>query len=341
MRRLRRAQELGHTAVLIMGDYTAQVGDPSGRSSTRRRLSAQEVDGYVRSCVDAVLGILSADKLEVRRNSEWLARMGMEDVLRLAAQTTVAQMLARDDFEKRFRSHEAISVLEFLYPLLQAQDSVEVRADVELGGSDQYFNLLLGRDLQERAGQEPQVTVCMPLLVGTDGFVKMSQSVGNYIALDESPDEIFGKAMSVPDVAMSQWLELATDLSAADVDKIMSQDLEPVRLKRLIARLMVAMLHGSDEAGLSEDRFDRVHVRHEVPEELGLVATEERYVPRLLVELGWAASLSDARRTIKSGGVKIDGNPLLDEHAELVPGVYVLQSGKRRFVRLSVAVDAV
>ncbi|MDQ3870995.1 MAG: tyrosine--tRNA ligase, partial [Chloroflexota bacterium] len=223
LRRLSRAQELGHTAVLIIGDFTAQVGDPSGRSETRRRLSVEEVEGYVRSCLDALLRILSPDHLEVRRNSEWLATMGMEDVLRLASRTTVAQMLDRDDFKNRFVSHEPISVIEFLYPLLQAQDSVEVEADVELGGTDQYFNLLLGRDLQEQAGQEPQVAYCAPLLVGTDGHKKMSQSLGNYIAVDDSASEIFGRAMSTPDTAMEQYLRLATDLPPADVDRLLAE----------------------------------------------------------------------------------------------------------------------
>ena len=340
LRRLRRAQELGHTAVLIIGDFTAQVGDPSGRSETRRRLSAEEVEGYVQSCLEALLLILSPDHLEVRRNSQWLAAMGMEDVLRLTSRTTVAQMLDRDDFKNRFAAHEPISVIEFLYPLLQAQDSVEVTADVELGGTDQYFNLMLGRDLQEQAGQEPQVAYCAPLLVGTDGHKTMSQSIGNYIAVDDPPAEIFGKAMSVPDDAMDQYLQLATDLRPADVDRLLRDlrrgELEAVALKRLIGREMVALFHGSDAAAGAEEDFDRRFVRHEAPEDLEEVTLSERYLPRILSELGWVSSLSDGRRAIRQGGIRLDGEPVAEDGVDLEPGTYLLQSGRRRFVRLTV-----
>jgi tyrosyl-tRNA synthetase len=336
LRALRRAQDLGHTAVLIIGDYTAQVGDPSGRSATRRRLTADEVDGYVEACLTALMELLSPERLEVRRNSEWLATLGTDGVMRLAAQATVAQMLDRDDFQKRFRAHEPISILEFLYPLLQGQDSVEVAADVELGGTDQLFNLLVGRDLQERAGQDPQVAWCAPLLVGTDGTKKMSQSLANYIGVDEAPGEIFGKAMSIPDERIEHYLRLATDLADRDVDRLLAGGDEAVALKRRLGREMVAMFHGGEAGDGAEAEFDRVFRRHEAPSEIPAAATGERYVPRVLVELGWARSASEGRRLIEGGGIRVDGRPLDDVNAELSPGEYTLQSGRRRFARVTV-----
>lgn len=337
LRRLRRAQELGHTAVLIVGDYTAQVGDPSGRSAARPRLTASDVEVHVRSCMAGLLQILSPENLEVRRNSEWLASLGTDGLLGLSAQATVAQMLDRDDFRKRFDAHEPISILEFLYPLLQGQDSVAVEADVELGGTDQLFNLLVGRDLQIGAGQEAQVAWCAPLLVGTDGHKKMSQSLGNYIAVDETPEDIFGQAMSIPDEAIPNYLFLATDLSEAEAKAILDEQMPAVQVKRRIAGEMVAMFHGPEVAAAAEEEFDRVHVRHEVPEELAQWSTSERYLPRVLVELSWVASLSEGRRAIAEGGVRLDSHVVDDPHAELAPGTYVLQRGRRRFARLIVS----
>jgi tyrosyl-tRNA synthetase len=335
LRRLRRFQALGHTAVLVVGDFTAQVGDPSGRSSTRVRLTREQVDDYVRTCMASLQEILSPDNLEIRRNAEWLGAMSMVDVLNLTAQATVAQLLERDDFSKRFAEHEPISVIEFMYPLLQAQDSVAVEADVELGGNDQYFNLMLGRDVQQRAGQEPQALVCAPLLVGTDGRKKMSQSFGNYIGVAEPPGEIFGKAMSIPDDAMPQYVNLALDLRPEDKAELLA-GLGGVALKRRLAREMVAMFHGPRAAAEAEAAFDRVFVRHELPGELEETVTAERYLPKILVDLGWASSLSDARRHIKGGGVRVDGTSVPDEHATLEPGTVVLQFGRRRFRRVTV-----
>jgi tyrosyl-tRNA synthetase len=335
LRRLRRFQQLGHTAVLVIGDFTARIGDPSGRSATRRQLSAEEVEGYVQGCLASLRAILAEDHLEVRRNSEWLEPMDMADVLRLTSQFTVAQMLERDDFRQRYEANRPIAISELLYPMLQGYDSVAIRADVELGGTDQYFNLLVGRELQQRAGQEPQVPVCNPLLVGTDGQRKMSQSYGNYIGVDQEPEEIFGKVMSVPDEAMPQYLTLGTDLRPEEKQHLAAA-LGGVRLKRRLAREMVAMFHGREAAERAEAEFDRVHVRHEPPAEMDESATPERYVPRILVDLGWASSLSDARRRIKGAGVKVDGRTLDDEHTHLEPGTYVLQSGRRHFQRVTV-----
>jgi tyrosyl-tRNA synthetase len=335
LRRLRRFQELGHTAVLVIGDFTARIGDPSGRTATRRQLSAEEVERYVQGCLASLRAILGPDNLEVRRNSEWLEPMDMADVLRLTSQFTVAQMLERDDFRQRYEANQPIAVSELLYPMLQGDDSVAISADVELGGTDQFFNLLVGRDLQQNAGQPPQVALCAPLLVGTDGQRKMSQSYGNYIAVDHPPAEIFGKVMSIPDEAMAQYLALGTDLLPEEKDRL-AAELDGVRLKRRLAREMVAMFHGPDGAAEAEAAFDRVFVRHQPPSELEESVTSERYVPRILADLGWASSLSDARRRIKGAGVRVDGHTLDDEHANLEPGTYVLQLGRRRFRRVTV-----
>jgi tyrosyl-tRNA synthetase len=333
LRRLRRFQDLGHTAVLVIGDFTARIGDPSGRSATRRRLSVEEVERYTEACLGGLLTILSKENLEVRRNSEWLGAMGMEEVLGLAAQVTIAQLLERDDFSKRYASQEPISLIEFVYPLLQGQDSVAIEADLELGGTDQYFNLMIGRLLQQRAGQDPQATFCAPLLVGTDGRKKMSQSVGNYIGIEESAEEIFGKAMSVPDFAMSDYVRLATDLRPEEKEQLLTE-LSGVRLKRRLAREMAAMFHGPDAAAEAEATFDRVFVRHEAPEDVEVTQTAEHYVPRILLDLGWATSLNDARRKIKGAGIRVDGTVVADEHATLGEGSYLIQSGRRRFHRV-------
>lgn len=335
LRRLRRFQELGHTAVLVIGDFTARVGDPSGRSTTRRRLPQSEVDEYVKACLDSLLQLLSPERLEVRRNSEWLSSMDMADVLELAATTTVAQLLERDDFSDRFAAREPISLIELTYPLLQGHDSVAVRADVELGGNDQLFNFLLARSLQEIAGQEPQVAVCGPLLVGTDGSKKMSQSVGNYIGINEPPEEIFGKAMSIPDAAVPEYVRLALDLRPEGKAAILD-DHRGVTLKRRLGREMVAMFYGAEAAEAAEAAFDRIFVRHEPPTELDHMTTSERYLPTILVALGWSNSLSAGRRAIKQGGIRVDGTVVEREHHNVAPGTYVLQYGRRRFHRVTV-----
>ncbi|MGN9764041.1 tyrosine--tRNA ligase [Micromonospora sp. SD12] len=335
LRRLRRFQELGHTAVLVIGDFTAQVGDPSGKSATRRRLSADEVETYVAACTDALLRILDPERLEIRRNSEWLGAMQMPDVLELAASVTVAQLLERADFHKRFVEHRPISLIEFLYPLLQGHDSVAVEADVELGGIDQQFNFVLARSLQQRAGQDPQSCVCAPLLVGTDGARKMSQSYGNYIGVSEPPQEIFGKAMSIPDSAMPDYVRLALDLPTAEKNRLL-EEFGGVKLKRTLARSMVEMFHGPEAAQQAEQEFDRRFVHRQAPEDIPESSTTEAYLPKILVELGWATSQNDARRSIKGNGVRIDGTTVTDEQQTLQPGTFVLQLGKRRFHRITV-----
>jgi tyrosyl-tRNA synthetase len=342
LRKLREFQDLGHTAVLIVGDFTAQVGDPSGRSETRKRLTSEEVQEYAASVLGGFRRILSPERLEIRYNSEWLASMDMADVLDMTAQVTVAQMLERGDFAKRFEARQPISVMEFLYPLLQGMDSVAVEADVELGGADQLWNLMMGRVLQERAGQRPQVALTMPLLVGTDGEQKMSQSIGNYIGIDDPPDEMFGKVMSLPDKVMTQYFELTTDLDDADVRAISSGladgSLHPGETKRRLAREIVGLYHERRAAVEAEARFDLIFKEHEIPDEIpehGLSGDDPVFLPVLLKEAGLVQSSSEGRRMISQGAVRLDGEVVTElEIARAGVAGAVLQVGRRRFVRL-------
>jgi tyrosyl-tRNA synthetase len=342
LRKLRQFQELGHTAVLIVGDFTAQVGDPSDRSETRKRLAAEEVDRHAEGVLSGFRRMLLPEPLEMRYNSEWLARLGMTEVLELTSKVTVAQLLERDDFRQRFQGHQPISLMEFLYPLLQGYDSVAIEADVELGGSDQLWNLLVGRDLQSRYGKQPQVAVTMPLLVGIDGVQKMSQSLGNYIAIDDEPSDMFGKVMSIPDEAMPQYFRLATDLPRTDREALIAGledgSLHPGEVKRQLAREIVRMYWSADAAAEAEEAFDLVFRDHQVPEDLrefALGTEDPVFLPVLLRKAGLVESSSEGRRMIDQGAVKIDGSRI--ETSELprsrVVGK-VLQVGKRRFVRL-------
>jgi tyrosyl-tRNA synthetase len=342
LRKLRQFQEFGHTAVLIVGDFTAQVGDPSGKSETRRRLPAEEVQSYA----DRVLGefrkILLPEPLEIRYNSEWLARLDMNEILGLTSQVTVAQMLERGDFAKRYERGEPISVMEFLYPLLQGMDSVAVEADVELGGSDQLWNLMVGRLLQARAGQEAQIPMTMPLLIGTDGTHKMSQSLGNYIAIDDPADDMFGKVMSLPDEQIVPYFELCTDVPPQEIATIAAGlaegELHPGATKRRLARAIVSIYHGADSGRRAEEVFDRMFREHGVPDEVPefrLPEDDPVFLPPLLRACGLVQSSSEARRLIDQGAVKVDGHPTSDlevSRGDLV-GV-IVQVGKRRFVRL-------
>lgn len=342
LRKLRQFQEAGHIAVLIVGDFTAQVGDPSGKSETRRRLSADEVRGHADSVLAGFRKVLLPDRLEIRYNSEWLAAMDMADVLEMTAQVTVAQMLERSDFADRFAAHQPISVMEFMYPLLQGMDSVAVEADVELGGADQLWNLMMGRVLQERHGQRPQIAMTMPLLIGTDGEHKMSQSLGNYIGIDDAADDMFGKVMSIPDKLMVQYFELATGVSLPEIadirEGLASDDLHPGFVKRRLAREIVDLYHGARAGTASEAAFDKVFKRHEAPDvvpEYSLTDGDPVFLPVLLKEAGMVASSSDGRRMLGQGAVKLDGEVLMDmeiRRSRLLGSV--LQVGKRRHIRL-------
>lgn len=342
LRKLRQFQEFGHTAVLIVGDFTAQVGDPSGKNETRRRLSIEEVNGYVDRILDDFSKILLPEHLEVRRNSEWLARLDMGEVLEMTSQVTVAQMLERGDFANRYAEGAPISLMEFMYPLLQGMDSVAVEADVELGGSDQLWNLMIGRVLQERAGQEPQIPFTMPLLVGTDGVHKMSQSLGNYVAIDDAPDDMFGKIMSIPDEQIIPYFELCTDATAEVVAGLASGladgTLHPGETKRRLARDIVDIYHGAKSGETAEAAFDQVFREHRAPEDVPTFELPEEdpvYLPAVLKSANLVTSSSEARRLITQGAIKLDGEAVQGfEIARQVLSGATVQVGKRRFVRL-------
>jgi tyrosyl-tRNA synthetase len=337
LQKLREFQDLGHRVVLIVGDYTARVGDPSGRSATRPVLSGEQIDANARTYQEQAFHVLRDDPelLEVRFNSEWLD-MSMEELFRLARTTTVAQLLERDDFAKRWSERSPISILELLYPLMQGYDSVAVRADVELGGTDQTFNLLLGRDVQRAYGLPEQSVLTMPILPGIDGVEKMSKSVGNHIGITEPPGEIYGRTLKLPDEAMDTWFEL---LAVARPPAGAS----PRDAKHALARALVERFHGAAAADAAAEAFARVHVRHEVPEEIAELEVEavngSVHLPAAIAA-AFGMSRSDARRQLAQGGVRVDGVPLgaddLDLPRERLDGA-VLQVGKRHFRRLRVA----
>ncbi len=349
LRTLRRFQDLGHTAVLIVGDFTGRVGDPSGQSETRPMLDEAQLEENARTYLDQVGTVLDLERAEIRRNSEWLAGLTFSDVATLASTQTVARLLEREDFKERYESERPISLVEFLYPLMQGYDSAAIHADVEMGGTDQRFNLLVGRDIQRAHGQEPQVAFTMPLLVGTDGERKMSKSLGNHVGLTEAPEEQFGKAMSIPDDVMPTWFRLCTDLEPEELagitEALRTGALSPVEAKRRLAREIVRLYHGDEAAHAAEQHFDRVFKAHEVPDDVperplpdDALDQGTVYVPKLLVAMGLAASNSDARRLIEQGGVRIDGEAVTDPNAEFqaenVRG-RVIQVGRRRFVRVA------
>jgi tyrosyl-tRNA synthetase len=348
LRKLRQFQELGHTAVLIVGDFTALVGDPSGRSTTRPALSKAEADANAATYFEQAQRILLPDALEIRHNSEWLGAMGIDDVLRLAARSTVARMLERDDFAERYAAGTPISVMELLYPLLQAWDSVMVHADVELGGTDQLFNLLAARGIQEHEGQEAQVVLTVPLLVGIDGTQKMSKSFDNYIGITEPPDEQFGKLMSLPDDLMPSYLELTTGWHPDKVEEVTARlaagALRPVDAKRLLARTVVDLYHGQGAGVAAEAEFDRVFRDHAAPsdiQEYELPPDELRdgriEVARLLALAGLVGSNREGRRKIQEGGVYLDDERVTDPAVGVTRADVdgrLLRLGRRAWVKI-------
>lgn len=342
LRKLRDFQEHGHTAVLIVGDFTARVGDPSLKSETRTRLSAEQVDEFAQQVLTQFEKVLLPEPLEVRYNSEWLGALDMSDILELTSTGTVAQLLERGDFAKRFEAQTPISVMEFLYPFLQGYDSVAVEADVELGGSDQLWNLMMGRVVQERYGQRPQVAMTLPLLLGTDGSQKMSQSLGNYIGVTESASEMYGKTMSIPDDTMANWFPLVTELPEFEIDEILAGlangTVHPRDAKRTLARRITATYHGEEAALAAEEEFDRVFRQGVLPDEIPMVAlpTDDPInLASLLRDAGVVASAGEARRLITQGAVSADGQVVENEWVPRVDleGI-VLKIGKRRFLRL-------
>jgi tyrosyl-tRNA synthetase len=350
LRKLRQFQELGHVAVLIIGDFTAQVGDPSGKSATRPRLSKEEVDAHAATYIEQVSSILLPDNLEIRRNSEWLAAMGIEAVLRLTARTTVARMLERDDFANRLRDGLSVSVMELLYPLLQGWDSVMVHADVELGGTDQLFNNLVGRHFQVQEGQEGQVVLTTPLLEGTDGVQKMSKSLGNYIGIAEPPGEQFGKLMRIPDSLVSRYATYTTGWGPVEIHEfdaaIDAGDLKPVDAKRMVARRVADLYHGTGAGDVAQAEFDRVFREHAVPADVPDVAVDSSELRDGKVRVGRLLALAfpsavpsnkEGRRKIEQGGVRLDGDVVDDPDYELTADELdgrLLQLGRRNWARL-------
>ena len=344
LRKLRQFQDLGHHVLLIIGDFTALIGDPSGRNSTRPPLSLEQIEHNATTYIEQAFRILDPERTSLRRNSEWLGELDFEGVLRLTSYFTVARILERDDFAKRYQGQQSISLHEFLYPVAQAYDSVAIKADIELGGTDQLFNLLAGRELMEKMGLEPQVCLTLPLLEGTDGVQKMSKSYGNYVGVTDPADEMFGKVMSIPDELMTKYYRLCTALPVDEVEEIergLAQGaLHPNAAKRRLAREIVELYHSAEEALDAEASFDRVFKDHEVPEDVPEFAADlsgTAFLPALLKDAGLVSTNSDGRRMIEQGGVRVDGMVVPADTLEVDGSTLdgsVLQVGKRRFARI-------
>ncbi len=345
LRKLRQLQEFGHTVVIIVGDWTAQIGDPSGQSKTRPMLTADQVNANAETYLRQFFKIVDREQTEVRRQSEWFGAFGLADVVRLAAGFTVAQMLERADFAERYQRQQPIGVHELLYPLLQGYDSVAVEADAEFGGTDQKFNLLVGRELQEREGQEPQCVYTVPLLVGTDGEVKMGKSVGNYVAVDDPPNAMYGKLMSIPDHLIGDYFEYLTDVPDSDIADVRGMVEErtgnPMEAKKRLAHELVAQFHDATAAGEAQEFFERTFSKRELPAEVperglsfsALTAGGTVRIPTLLVELGLTESVSDGNRLFKQRAVEVDGEVAEELRIPLRDGM-IIRAGKHRFVRL-------
>lgn len=342
LKKLRHFQDLGHQAILIIGDFTGMIGDPTGRSKTRPPLSLEETREFGKTYFEQASKVIDGKKAKIVYNSDWLASMSFEDVIKLASKYTVARMLERDDFEKRYKNGEPISIHEFLYPLAQAMDSVAIKADVELGGTDQKFNLLVGRDIQREYGLEPQVILTMPILPGTDGVEKMSKSLDNYIGISEAPDEIYGKTMSIPDNLIYTYFELVTDVNKEELslikNQLSDQSINPRDLKRKLARTIVQQYYSKEIALQAEDNFDRIFVRKEIPDELTEVVIDKETASNiisLLRSVGAAPSNSEARRLVDQGGVSINGEKVINPNALLqIQNESILKVGKRKFYKL-------
>lgn len=342
LKKLAQFQKLGHQAILIVGDFTGMIGDPSGRNSTRPALTLEQTRINGESYFRQASKILDREKTKIVYNSDWLAKMNFEEVIKLSSKYTVARMIERDDFTKRFKAGEPISVHEFLYPLAQAMDSVAIKSDVELGGTDQKFNLLVGRDIQREFGSEPQIILTMPLLVGTDGVEKMSKSLDNYIGISDAPKQIFGRTLSIPDNLIYTYFVLTTDVSdekLADIQKQLNdENVNPRDLKRELARTLVEMYHDSDAAKTAEEEFDRIFINKGLPDEIPEIKIEddkEINILELIVLVNFAPSKGEARRLVTQGGVSIDGEKINDplQTVKIRPEM-ILKVGKRKFVKL-------
>ena len=350
LRKMRQFQDLGHRVTLIIGNGTATIGDPSGKNSTRPQLTQEEVEANAETYVSQAMKILDPEKTTIVHNGDWMFPMGLKELLSIASKFTVARILERDDFTKRYQSQTPIALHEFLYPIMQAYDSVKIEADVEMGGNDQLFNLLAGRELMEKMGMEPQIALTMPLLEGTDGTRKMSKSYGNYLGLTDAPADMFGKTMSIPDEMIGKYYRLASSLTPAEVDEIDAAladgSANPYELKRALGRDLVTTYHSAEAAVAAEAEFDRVYKNRDLPTDMPEVSVEIAvndeglvYLPAVLQAAGLVPSAGQARRDIDGGGVKLDGEAVAPktynvDPASLKPGT-VLQVGKRHFARLA------
>jgi len=341
LRKLRHFQDLGHTAVLVIGDFTAMIGDPSGRNKTRPQLTLDEAKANAESYVEQAKAILDIRSVIIKYNSDWLNKMNFNDVVELASSYTVARMLERDDFTKRFQAEVPISIHEFLYPLAQAQDSVELKADVELGGTDQKFNLLVGRDLQKGHGQEPQCIITTPLLEGTDGVEKMSKSYGNHIGLQDTPEDMYGKTLSISDDMILKWFTLAADSDESVTQSVKKRlddpAVNPMDVKRELARAVVALYYDDETATKAEDHFNTVVVGKGIPDDMPEYSLKgEDLIVNVLFDAGLLKSKGEARRMVKQGAVKLDSKPVDDIQTTLTPnGDQILKVGKRRFLKVT------
>lgn len=348
LRKMRQFQDLGHNVTLIIGNGTALIGDPSGRDSTRPPLTSEQIEVNAQTYVEQAMKILDPDRTTVVHNGDWIKPMNLETMLSLMSKFTVARILEREDFSKRYHNQQPIALHEFIYPVLQAYDSVMIKADVEMGGNDQIFNLLAGRDLMRDEGMEPQIALTMPLLEGTDGVKKMSKSYGNYIGLTDEPADMFGKIMSIPDELVARYYRLCSTLSIDEIDAIDASfedgTADPYALKRALGRNIVELYHGADKAVQAEEAFDALFKKHEIPDDVAefsveLVRNDQGlvYLPKLMVEVKLSASAGDARRLIDGGGVKINGEALAPKSYNVDPDLLdhaILQAGKRHFAKL-------
>lgn len=342
LRKIRQMQELGHEAVIVLGDFTGMIGDPTGKSKTRKQLSKEQVIENAKTYEEQIFKILDKEKTKVRFNSEWLSKLNFEDVLNLAAKSTVARMLERDDFKKRFESNQSISIHEFFYPLMQAYDSVSLSADIELGGTDQRFNILMGRTLQRDFAMESQVAIFMPLLEGVDGKEKMSKSLGNYIGINESAKDIFGKTMSVPDEKIIKYFELATDIHPDKIDEIRNElnsgKVNPRDVKINLAKELVRLYHGEKAAEQEEQEFINIFQKKSIPKNIEELEVDAELLDKDLIaflfEKGLCKSKNDAKRLVIGGGVKINGDKVISSLEVSLADGDIIQIGKLRFVKI-------
>lgn len=344
LRKLKQFQDMGHQIIIIIGDFTGRIGDPTGKSDTRKQLSEEDVMLNAKTYQEQIFRILDKEKTEVVFNSTWLSPLTFADVVKLAAKYTVARMLERDDFSKRFKDGRPISIHEFFYPLMQGYDSVALHADIEFGGTDQKFNLLMGRHLQQEFGQEPQIAITMPILEGLDGINKMSKSLGNYIGINEPANEIYGKAMSIPDALMIRYYELVTDIPTEELEAIKKNYLDgkihPRDLKMRLAHTLVRLYHGNELANNAQEEFIKVFQQRDLPTDIPEITVSISeggiWLPKLIVECGLAASNSEAKRAIQAGAVKIDGVKVIDADTEItLKQDMIIQNGKRKFAKLN------